>query len=568
MSSTLPPFLERMNAVFASERSNQFLLLGNVRDIVDARSLPKTSADEAFMPTVSFLLKRLSSRGHTPIRYDIGQGIRFHATRDHKTCRKAFGRGNSEREKFFDQLIQESRHDPAIALQALAECCRLELKNPVSVVIEYAELLFPNSESAHLSDSDRRRLALLRDWLGDPRFHAHRGALFIVAETAASIHQHVRSLPQLMSIDIPLPDLDARLAFMNWMQAHEEAVTCDETPERLASFTAGMSLSELRSLFLDARHAGEKLTRRSILNEVNRLLAARIGDHIEIVEPHHGLDQVIGQSALKQELDRQRQLMEQDDPQLSPVGILAAGPNGTGKTFLYSAWAASCKRIVVVLKNLRGSYFGETDRIFEQVRTVLEALGNVIVLIDEADTQFGKPGDQTHETEARLFGALIRMMGDPKNRGRIVWVLLTARPERLAPDLKRSGRAGLHLPVFDPEGPDREAFLHYTLKQAGMDYPSLPADSKMLLSKRTEQFAPADFEELSQQLRAEIALGNQLNNNALVAILDNLRPIDISSQRRLQTLQAIMHCSRNNLVPESFRDIDRASISAELQSTS
>ena len=564
MSTPLPAFLERMNAVFASERSNQFLLVGNVRDLVDARSL-EDKGDEDFLPTISFLLKRLASRNHTPIRYDIGQGVRFFNARDQKTCRRAFAQSSKEREQLFDDLLQESRSNPAVAIQFLAECCRLKLKKPASIVIEYAELLFPNSEAAHLNDSDRRRLALMRDWLSDPRFLAHRGALFLVAETVASVNQHIRTMPQVMSIDIPLPDYPARLDFMSWMQAHDDGIQLDEDPQRLAAFTAGMSLSDLRSLCLDARHAGQQLSRKTILAEVNRLLAARIGNHIEIVEPQHQLDDVIGQEQLKAELDRQRRLMDLDDPQLSPVGILAAGPNGTGKTYLYSAWAAACKRIVVVLKNLRGSYFGETERIFEQVRTVLEALGKVIVLIDEADTQFGKPDNQTHETEARLFGALIRMMGDPKNRGHIVWVLLTARPERLAPDLKRSGRAGLHLPVFDPESDDRNAFLEHTLADAGLSFQQLPADSKMLLHKRTEHFAPADFKELAQQLRAEIALGVELNNDNLVSLLDNLRPIDIHSQRRQQSLQAVLHCSRNNLIPASLRILDRQQICEELE---
>ncbi len=69
MAATIPGFLERMNAIFASERSNQFLLVGNIHDLVDARSLAN---GDAFQPLISFLLARLASRGHTPVRYDIG----------------------------------------------------------------------------------------------------------------------------------------------------------------------------------------------------------------------------------------------------------------------------------------------------------------------------------------------------------------------------------------------------------------------------------------------------------------------------------------------------------------
>ena len=103
MTAPVPDFLERMNAVFASERSNQFLLVGNIHDLVDARSL---DTKESFLPMVSFLLQRLGSKGHTPIRYDIGQGIRFTKPQDHKACRKAFGKGEADREALFDSLIR------------------------------------------------------------------------------------------------------------------------------------------------------------------------------------------------------------------------------------------------------------------------------------------------------------------------------------------------------------------------------------------------------------------------------------------------------------------------------
>jgi len=42
-------------------------------------------------------------------------------------------------------------------------------------------------------------------------------------------------------------------------------------------------------------------------------------------------------------------------------------------------------------------------------------------------------------------------MGDSKNRGKLIWLLLTARPELLPIDLKRQGRAEVHIPLFYPE---------------------------------------------------------------------------------------------------------------------
>ena len=41
-------------------------------------------------------------------------------------------------------------------------------------------------------------------------------------------------------------------------------------------------------------------------------------------------------------------------------------------------------------------------------------------------------------------------MGDTRYRGRIIWMLLTARPDLLPIDLKRQGRAEVHIPLFYP----------------------------------------------------------------------------------------------------------------------
>jgi hypothetical protein len=41
-------------------------------------------------------------------------------------------------------------------------------------------------------------------------------------------------------------------------------------------------------------------------------------------------------------------------------------------------------------------------------------------------------------------------MGDTRYRGKIVWMLLTSRPDLLPIDLKRQGRAEVHIPLFYP----------------------------------------------------------------------------------------------------------------------
>jgi len=537
--TTAPAFLQRMHAVFASERSNQFLLTGNIHDLVDASSLqPET---EPFLPLSVFLRERLRSRGHVVLRYHIGYGIRA-SQADLRQLERAW-----PTPRLFSKQVARARTDPAEALALLEECTRLHLGGPVSVLIEHADLLFPAGEAGSLGDADRRRLAVMRDWLADARFMQHNGVLVLLTETAGGINARLSSMPTLTHIELPLPDLADR-------QSYLQHLSDTDLPPHIAELSAGMSLLDLRSLHREQAWQGRTIGRTEVLSEVNRLLRARIGEHLDIVEPSYDLDAVLGNRALKAELQRLTRLVDNGDPNLCPVGLLVAGPNGCGKTWIFSAWAASCQRVVVSLKNLRGSYFGETDRIFERVRQVLERLGQVIVLIDEADTQFAAPGKDSHSTEDRLFGHLIRLMGEPANRGQIIWVLLTARPERLAPDLKRSGRAGLHLPVFDPEDEDHLPFIARLLQALSLDWAQLDRAEQVDLQQRCEQLSAADYHEIGIRLQTELALGETAELPLLHRILADQRPSRQDPARLEQARQAVAHCSRRELLPASWRD--------------
>src|SRR5207249_6078061 len=96
-------------------------------------------------------------------------------------------------------------------------------------------------------------------------------------------------------------------------------------------------------------------------------------------------------------------------------------------------------------------YVGETEGNLEQVLTVLRSLGPVVVIIDEADAALGsRQAEGDSGTSSRVFSMIASQMGDTAYRGKIVWMLLTSRPDLLPIDLKRQGRAEVHVPLFYP----------------------------------------------------------------------------------------------------------------------
>ena len=109
----------------------------------------------------------------------------------------------------------------------------------------------------------------------------------------------------------------------------------------------------------------------------------------------YGFEKVVGASNLLKKLRELVICLKSDDPGIMPVGIMVPGANGVGKTYIFKAFAKECGWIAVVLKNVRGPYVGQTEATWERIRSVLEAMGNVMVLYDEADTEIAGRGSQT-----------------------------------------------------------------------------------------------------------------------------------------------------------------------------
>jgi SpoVK/Ycf46/Vps4 family AAA+-type ATPase len=307
-----------------------------------------------------------------------------------------------------------------------------------------------------------------------------------------------------------------------------------------------LSLHALRQLLLAAAYNQRPVSRSDVIAQVEQFIQAQLGDDVvEFKKPTHTLKDVVGFSKLKAFLAEYMmpRLRLADDRALPGAAI--AGPIGGGKTFIFEAVAAELDMPVLVLKNIRSQWFGQTDVIFERLRRVLEALEKVVIFVDEADTQFGGVGEGAHETERRLTGKVQGMMSDPALRGKVFWLLMTARIHLLSPDIRRPGRVGdLIIPVLDPVGQDRLEFIRWLIKPAGrfgeglvdwLNIEGLPAT-----------FSAAGFAALRSQIKA---VPPQSEDELKAVIRDFIQPA-IEQTRRYQTLQALVNCTRRSLLPD------------------
>ena len=268
--------------------------------------------------------------------------------------------------------------------------------------------------------------------------------------------------------------------------------------------------------------------------------------------PDHGPDAIVGSDATKEIL---RSVFARcENPETAISAVLVSGPNGGGKTFQMEAFAAASGRIVIELTGLRSMWYGGTDKQFERLLWFINTFGKVLLLVDEAHTAFGSVHkSDTHETERRLAGNFIKMVGDPQLRGKLLLALMTSRPDELDPDLK--SRSPLQVPIFDPEGDARKTFVGQLFGRRGIALAPTELDG---LLGRTTHYSARDFDNLVREVKAQAK-----------PVLDVLQVWQASTsifrQRRLQTLIASQHCSYPQLLPAALRAMEPEAVQQEIE---
>lgn len=599
-------FYRQLARMINAGQSRSILLYGNVHDLFFVRGNGENPGQYA--PLVTFLSEKWQVPGVVRIVYELNGPIRFVQEEDReklKRCWMAWKTGLDPDEFIVHGLVDRRKGErgrqlaadferhmlrsvgkPTLALELLRQfslCSRAEtpkgkplLRENLMIITEAADFLLPagDGDVSRLSGADRQRVSIMHDWFADPGFLSGEDTVVLIAESASLVHPRVSRLPQVLSVEVPSPEQNARQHYVEWYLAHGARAggKVGKLPALwgsaadLALFTAGLSIHAMRQLLIGAAYSGEPLTPVDVIAKVEGFICTQLGeDVIEFKKPVHDLGDVVGFTRLKEFIGSELIPRFRASDAGALPGAAVAGPIGGGKTFIFEAVAGALDLPVLVLKNIRSQWFGQTDVVFERLRRVLEALVKVVIFVDEADTQFGGVGAGVHATERRLTAKIQQMMSDPKLRGRVIWLLMTARIHLLSPDIRRPGRVGdLIIPVLDPQGDDRKEFLSWVL-QGALDG-EVEDGAIERLDSLTEGYSAAAFASLRSELKAKKALNDGLDLEAIEAIChDHILP-PIKYTRRYQTLQALVNCTRRSLLPEpEVTDEERDRWELELQ---
>jgi SpoVK/Ycf46/Vps4 family AAA+-type ATPase len=390
----------------------------------------------------------------------------------------------------------------------------------------------------------------LLNWATSAKVKRLEMAFVLVDERRADVNDRLTGNPHVATIEVPLPPESDRLGFVSDVAAGMDwSRVSDFTPPQLAALSAGMSLNDLSTLIKSAADGGARLDASVFRANKKRLLERQGGGLLEFIESKWKLDTVIGHDAAKQRLRDDAALLARGALDSVPMGYLLCGPVGTGKSFLATCAAGEIGIPCVMLKNFRSKYVGETEGNLERVLSVLRAMGPVMVVVDEADAALGdRDTEGDSGTSSRVFGMIATQMGDTRYRGRILWMLLTARPDLLPIDIKRQGRAEVHIPLFYPhdEAEIRDLFVVMARKLGTTlrpeDVPAIPQKG---------QLSGADIEGMVGRAwrRSLLSGASTVTAESLKEVVAQFMPSTQGLERELQEVAAMIECTDREFLP-------------------
>jgi SpoVK/Ycf46/Vps4 family AAA+-type ATPase len=563
MVENYPQWAQQLARKYLSRTLNQFIIHGNVHDLVPVKAEDKID----YLRLKTFIAEEFFGARDIVVFFDRASGIYF---RD-QNSQIDFSRAISGRDSFAGtEYSKKLPKDPVGAFSVLEQYfrSRLDQKKSMALIIDFAETIVPANEAGSTGTEDRNSLVYLLKWAHDPLFLAADFTTVLLTENLSDLSRKLIQNPYSADIRIPLPDENNRLAYLiqeSPPETHKQISSVSKPV--MAQMTAGLGYLKLKSILSNAVQNNEKITFKSLTAIKKELIEAEAYGLLEFVPADSSLDQVAGHTKVKTHLRQAVAALKAGRHDVLPMGYLVCGPVGTGKTYLVTCFAGDVGVPMVKLKNFRSQWQGVTEGNLEKILGLLNAMSPVAVMIDEADAYLGdRAASGDSGVSSRVFSQIATFMSDTRHRGRIIWFLMTARPDLMPIDLKRQGRAEEHIALFPPETKEERNELFEAMKRkTGLKLTEeyMPK----VITKGEISFSGADMEAALTRAKFKTASEGleEATPEILDSVFDDFLPPTYPEEVELQTLTAVIECTSKALLPERFRKFDRNQILNRIQ---
>ncbi len=539
-----PAWASELASAYESGAHGQFILYGNVHD--------RIAVGERLVNLAGYIEDDLLASFAIVLTYDLGNGLRIE-------------RGGDLIEKWGGANLTNLPREPLAAMHYISRYLRYfgnlralgrEIKEHVAVIVRGIDHIIPADGAGYEHGS---LTSILREWSSEAPFVDLPFTTILIADNLNDVEPMIAFDTHTARIRVALPDaaaLESALAFLKVQ--HPKAFAADANTTHIAGALVGVTVAALESLIKIRSHAGQALSSTDLTRIKKELVERDSAGLVEFIESKRTLDDYHGQEALKHWLRQDIALWHSGDLKALPMGYLLCGPVGTGKTFLVECLAGEAGVPVVKLKNFRDRWVGSSEGNLEKIFRLVRALGRCMVFIDEADQTLGRrdAGSGDSGLSGRLYSMIAQEMADTSNRGRVLWILASSRPDLIEVDLKRPGRVDVKVPLLPTSTAAESALLIGALaKRYGLDLPA--AQLQKFEARMPTLLTPGAAEALVVKAYRRSRTENLDGAAALEACLDGYQNPVPADVLEFQMRIAIREATDLAFVPAPFRHFAR-----------
>ena len=541
LDSEAPAWVRELTLAYESGAHGQFVLYGNVADRFPLKG--------RLVSLTAYLDTQLLSGFALVFLYDPGNGlsvVRASEAFQQWPGASAVGAATREPRAAVELITRYLRYRANLSAMGRG------IVEPMACILRGADQILPASRQG---DFETASLAsLVRDWAAEPPFTDIPFASVLIADNLNDLHPQVAGNPRVAKVRVPLPDAAVLERALAQMRLDHPKAFADEDPHQTASLLTGVSISALNSLIRIREHESRALTAADWIATKKQMVEGDSSGLVEFIDSKKTLEDYHAQAALKIWLRQDMALWRASDLRALPMGYIFCGPVGTGKTYLVECLAGEAGVPVVKLKNFRDRWVGSSEGNLEKIFRLIRALGRCIVFIDEADQTLGKrdAGSGDSGLSGRLYSMIAQEMSDGSNRGRLIWILASSRPDLIEVDLKRPGRIDVKIPLLPTTThAESAALLNALLKRLDIA-PGVEAMQTLSLPVLlTPGAAEALAVKVYRQVRTTSATPIAALTECLIGYQPPVAPAVLEQQMRI----AIREATDMHFVPESLRHL-------------